>query len=316
MVISKLVAKYLTYKIKAFPYKRGWLKMDCPLCGGDFKMGYNPIGDIAHCFKCEYKGKGLELVKEMESVTNTTEALSVLRSLDLTGVSVEEFRPKNRVEPKTTLILPEGFRTLSRGKGAQRDIIYRYITRDRKIDPTIVTRAKVGYTSLGPYFGYVIFPIMEGKVVKYFQARLVNGFGAKFKNPTEEDTGVNKSFILYNSRILNRLKKVYIVESIINVLTLKLKAVAGLGKTFNRNLISMLIASPVEEFVLVLDPDAHSKAIQLGLALVNHKRIKILKLPEGEDVNDVGETFVYNLEHKLQYETYNSLITKKNEYKA
>lgn len=318
MAISNVIAKYLKKKIGAFDYKRGWLKSDCPFCGGSYKFGYHPGKDLANCFRCPYVSKGVFLVKELEKFHTVGEVYSFLKTQDFSDISLI-VRPQQEVsKPEENVrVLPEGFKLLfkrSRKSFKVKSSVEHYLTVDRGLSERILRKAKVGFCTKGPFEGFIIFPVIEKVKVIYFQGRNFQGDYPKFKNPPEEDLGVTKSNLLYNRILLKKASKVYIVESIINVLTLDFQAVAGFGKTFNRKIISELIQSPVKEFIIALDPDAVKWAITLGLALVEYKEVKILEFPEGKDVNDVGKDFVHKLEAEAEYETYSSLIIKKQEY--
>ena len=86
-----------------------------------------------------------------------------------------------------------------------------------------------------------------------------------------------------------------------------------MGKAISRYQLNELIKSPVKRFIILLDPDAISYAIDLALKLVNFKKVKVVQLPEGKDVNDLNKKNTLNLVYKTRYQGYKDLIKLKNE---
>lgn len=313
--IYRKLNTYFKTKYQAFDYRRGWLKSDCPFCGGVYKFGINFQSHTCHCFKCGYLNNPVRTALELEKISHTRELEAILAHTPETYFKAYE--PKEVKPP--SLVLPESFLSISRIPGTDRDIYFRYLHKKRGISTKVIRKSKAGFIREDdhPFHGYLIFPVFamdNPRKVIYYQGRRVLANGPKFKNPDQDELGVNKSHIIYNGHILRTRSKVYIVESIINVLTLEFKAVAGLGKSFNLYTLDLLKSSKVTEFVIILDPDAIELAIKLALELVFTKKVKLINLPEGKDVNDVGKEEIYRLEKESEYHTYNSLILLKNGY--
>lgn len=306
---------YFKSKYGAFEYRRGWLKSDCPFCGGAYKFGVNMGRNMAHCFKCDYTNTVFNTVMELEKFSTPTDLFSYLES-------IQESRVFREVKEKLIIpdrILPDSFLTLKYNVPGNGSPYYNYLTRKRNLEPGVIFKAKIGFVTdeKDPMFGYTVFPVFDRdnkRKVVYYQGRRLLTSGPKFKNPDQTLLGINKAEILYNGNILSQAKKVYIVESIINVLTLKFEAVAGLGKFFNPFVMNLFKKSQVEEFVIILDPDALSRAIKIAFELIYIKRIKLLVLPDNQDVNDVGYDYIKELESNQGYETHSSLIKLKNEH--
>jgi DNA primase len=91
------------------------------------------------------------------------------------------------------------------------------------------------------------------------------------------------------------------------------RAIATMGKSVSRYQVNLLIKSSVRRFILLLDPDAKDKAIDLALKLVNFKSVKVVYLPEGKDANDLGRKEVMKLVWNTRYQNYQDLIKLKNE---
>lgn len=61
-----------------------------------------------------------------------------------------------------------------------------------------------------------------------------------------------------------------------------------------------------------LDPDARSYAVNLALKLVAYKKVKVVFLPEGFDVNDLGKKQTLKLVYQTRYQSYQELIQIRN----
>jgi hypothetical protein len=70
--------------------------------------------------------------------------------------------------------------------------------------------------------------------------------------------------------------------------------------------------SPTRDLVIGLDPDAMKEAIEIAMQMVHFKRIKLLRLPENKDINDIGKTQTLALEKSSEYLRYTDLLKLKN----
>ena len=141
---------------------------------------------------------------------------------------------------------------------------------------------------------------------------MVYGRGPRYNNPTTDITGIGKEFIIYNHDTLQLYNSIFICEGALNALTLGERAIATMGKAVSAYQINELIKSPVERFILLLDPDAKLAAINLALKLVAYKKVKVVFLPDGKDVNDLGKKETLRYVYSTRYQDYNDLIKLKN----
>jgi len=305
-------AKMKTYFIKklgSFEYRRGWMKSDCPICGGEFKFGINLQMDRCHCFKCEYDQRAINLVMHLENA-KYYEAMSIIN--DFKESRYNE-KPLELIERKPA-ILPHGFRLIKEddesilGKRA-----YRYVTIKRGLTINMVKRMKLGYVKdvHSSHYNHLIIPFYSSRQLVYFQSRNI-GDGIKFNNPKVEEFGIGKNSLIYNVDALLRYREVSIVESAINVLTIAPKAVSILSKSVSRYQLNVLNLSPVGVFNIILDPDAIGKAIELGLSLVSKHSIRIVMLPEDRDVNDMGREYTMEQIKKTPILSWKGLMQLKS----
>lgn len=142
----------------------------------------------------------------------------------------------------------------------------------------------------------------------YFTARKFIDVGPKFKNPKTEDFGIGKKLLLYNVDSLAIYKKIYIVESVTNSLTLGDNAISLGGKVLSQYQKNQILLSPVEKVVFIYDPDAYWYAIHDALTIVDHKKIKIVLLEGNDDVNDIGKRATKRFERESPWLSHNELL--------
>jgi len=299
---------YITLKLKAYEYRRGWFKLDCPFCLGKGKMGIHLKNNVVHCFKCGYVKPVIPFLLELEQINTYKELKVILNDFNNSSYSF----PKQPLFVKKPVKLPEHFKLIIFGK-TRYGIMARNYLKNRGLNILDLARKGVGYCTEGRYKGYIIFPDYgpDGNL-RYFQTRKFFGNGPKFNNPKLEDFGVGKSTLIYNEQALNIYNEVNIVESVINGLTLGDNTVSLYGKAASKLQIYRLLSSPVIQFNIILDPDAIKEAILLGLTLITKKFIKLIVLPENKDVNDIGKKATMELIEKTDLISYNQLLKLKH----
>ena len=104
------------------------------------------------------------------------------------------------------------------------------------------------------------------------------------------------------------------MESVLNAETLGNNACATGGKLVSSYQVDLLIKSPVEKLVLLLDPDGYLQAIKLALELSFYKRVKVCLLPNNMDVNSLGKRATMKTVYKTPYLPYNQLLKLKLNY--
>ena len=171
----------------------------------------------------------------------------------------------------------------------------------------------VGYATKEPFFGYLIIPFYYHGQLRYYNARKVIGNGPRYNNPNKDITGLGKEFIIFNYDALEMYRSVFICEGALNALTIGDRAIATMGKAISAYQVNELLKSSCQRYIILLDPDAKRYAVNLALKLVAYKKVKVVFLPEGKDVNDLKKPAVMRLVYNTRYQTYKELIKMKNE---
>lgn len=302
---------YFHKKLGAFDYHHGWMKCQCPYCGREGKFGINLSMNRTNCFRCGEHPNPIQLIMYLEKVDTYPEVIKILSSDQWDGYVFKE--EKVEIKEKKEVYLPDGFKSILVGNSTVAKAARNYVKK-RGFDIYQVAKAGWGYGSRGKYFGYLIIPFHEQGKLVYFNARLFIGNGPKYNNPDVSDTGLGKSFILYNKDALYMYKSVYICEGAINAETMGEKGIASGGKAISRYQVNEILKSPVERITILFDPDAKDRAIDLAMKLVNHKKVRVVFLPEGKDVNDIGKKATMKLIYSVHYQSYSELLKLKQQY--
>lgn len=265
----------------------------CPRCGDEkFKLYWNEEKELGCCFHV-----GCQWLFSKGGITKHR----LLAFMKQEGISYSYTRLHKVERPKEADIkLPEEFKLLDELEEGERQMVCSYLT-SRGLRLRTLRRMKVGYCSTGKFWGYIIFPVMnsEGEVV-YWQGRQYKQRKAKFYNPKAS----NKKEVFYQIGGGPRTRRVIIVESIINALTLvrsdemgKDAVIALLGKTMSEQQRQHILSyeRSLREIVVLLDPDAAKEAVSIAAQLEGYGiGIRLAVVPQGTDVNTLGATETWN----------------------
>lgn len=302
---------YFVKRLGAYKYRNGWLRVPiCPYCHREQKMGINLNTYRTNCFRCGEHPSPAQMVMDIEGLDTYSELITFLRNGDFTELTFTE--EKVELSEAKPVYLPEGFKLITQGTSTLANSFRKYVIK-RGFNPNELARHGVGYCTKGEYFGYLIIPFYTEGSLRYWNARLVIGSGPRYNNPPKDITGLGKEFLIYNSDALGLYNQVFICEGAINALTMGENAIATMGKSISRYQINELIKAQAKRYIILLDPDAKDKAIDLALKLVNFKSVKVVYLPENEDVNSLGRKKTMKLVWDTRYQDYQDLIKLKNE---
>lgn len=313
MKSSNIKDSLYTYFIERWgmrDYTRGWLKGDCPFCGKEDKFGVHVGSNRVHCFYCDQVGTLIYTVAHIEKLT-IPEARAKIGTFE--GLKFKE--DVVQIYDQRPVILPEGYNLITSGKSQVAKSARAYLEKKRKLNIQSLAGKGWGYCDAGPLFGYIIMPIYFRGQLVYYQTRNFLSSGPKFNNPKIEDFGIGKASLIYNVDSLWIHESVNLVESIINAETIGDTAIATLGKSVSSHQLYTILSSPVKRITIILDPDAfYEKALPLAFELIQYKQVKLLNLPEEQDVNSYGRTSTMLLKRRSRYLTYADLLKIKHKY--
>lgn len=315
-ITNQFKSRLKTYFIKrlgAFDYKHGWMKLPvCPYCHRELKMGVNLSMYRTNCFRCNEHPNPSQLVMDIEGFDTYHELINFLNNGQFEELEFHD--EKVELAEAKPLYLPNSFRLLSIGDSQIARSIRSYV-KGRGFSIEELCKYGVGYATKEPFFGYLIIPFYYHGQLRYYNARKVIGNGPRYNNPNKDITGLGKEFIIFNYDALEMYRSVFICEGALNALTLGDRAIATMGKAVSKYQLNELLKSSCERFIILLDPDAKKYAINLALKLVAYKKVKVVFLPEGKDVNDLGRKETLRLVYNTRYQSYQELIAIRNSLK-
>lgn len=308
--LADKVNAYFQVELGLSPYRNGWLKGNCPECG-KYKFGANIHRNRINCFSCGLSGNAKKFIMAREGFTTFGQLWVFLKAYENSVyLEPQEKLPKTHYETKDSITLPTHFSLVGMGDSLYDKIVSSYL-KSRGLKLSTLVGLGWGYCYAGPYKGRIIIPYYTSGKLVYYTARKLLTDGAKFKNASSEEVGIGKSLLVYNIDALALYDKIWVVESAINAVTIGDNATGYGGKSLSNFQIGQILKSPCTRVVIALDPDAMKEAYALGLRLARYKKVKILKLPEGEDVNSLGKAKVKLLERNTPYMSYQEIYRLK-----
>lgn len=304
--IKTKLKEYFVGHLGFYDYRRGWLKGDCPYCG-EHKFGVNLTMNRSNCFKCGSHPQPIEIVLEVEGFKTKGQVFNYLGTFEGLDFKEEIIKPH---ELKTDVKLPDGYINIRRGDSQLGKAARKYVKK-RGFDVNKMSMAGWGYGTEGKYLGYLIMPFyINGKLV-YYNARKFFGDGPKFNNPLIEDFGLGKNMLVYNVDALDIYKTIWAVESIMNAETIGDHAIGLGGKKISNYQINLILKSPVQKVIIGLDSDAIDDAVKLALRICRYKSVKIVRFPNGKDINDLGRKRTLVRSYRENYLKYNDILKLK-----
>jgi DNA primase len=158
--------------------------------------------------------------------------------------------------------------------------------KNRGITDDIIERYGMGFCDKGSHAGRIIVPSYDknGELNYYIARSWDLNSRAKYKNPEAE-----KDKILFNERLIDWKKDIYIVEGVFDGFFL-LNSIPMLGKHMSELLFGELYSKAKKKIIIALDGDAYENALKLYHELNGgdlYGKIKIVKLPKDKDVCDL-----------------------------
>ena len=278
------------------------IQVNCPVCqerdglaypDDKFNLEINTAKKQFRCWKCdnpEFSGSLGRLIRMFGTHSDYEiykSYASTFGGYDHTD-DFEEYEYKVVSLPKEMIL----FANMDAGNQDHFDA-YNYMILDRKIDRNTLIKFKIGFCTEGRYAKRVIIPSYDrfGNV-NYFVGRSYDPLEKKKKylNPN-----IDKNKIIFNEGYVNWDSTVYLVEGAFEFLTFPINTIPLLGKTVFDYLLRKL-REHKPNVIIVLDPDAYKKSIELYFAIStlysgHENKIRLVKLPNNDDLDEVRKKF-------------------------
>ncbi len=291
------LARLLTDRGLPFRENRGWLQLDCPMCGDTGRhLGYHPESGAFNCFKCG-KHRQWEVIAKLFQLS-LTEAGALCRlygeqSGGLPKVPAKKLLQQSRLKFPygTGPLQPEHLRYLySRGVTKQLASFW----------------GLLGTGMHGAFSHRVIAPIFDqaGRIVCYQGRDITDKNKSKYKSCPDDEAVVPIKDCLYGIEKVPSLERVIVTEGVTKVWRLGPGAIATFGaQVSDRQVETLLLFTRV--YILFDDDEAGRKgseqlAQQLSPFMAGGKKTEIITIPGVRDVADLSERDALSLMDALK----------------
>ena len=281
----------------------------CPEQGCNDKSGnrsVNARSGLTSCWRC---GKGGDFYKWARRLGVEVEPDEVSASLDVVTHELDAALAdrKKKAVYAVQVPLPRGFQLVENYPRAYQARRISRMAQRKNLTVGDMISAGVGFTDSGDWDAYAIFPVIEWGRVVYYQGRTFDDpdYGSTKKFPSRSVCPYGSRHWVYGIDEARSATKVVIVESILNVLSLR-REFKRLGiddvvplavfkhKISAEQVIKLAGLRYLKEMCLMFDSDAISASYGevAGSESLSKITKTVVEMPEGVDANDDAELAV------------------------
>ena len=279
----------------------------CPVPGCQDKSGNRYINVktlLTHCYRCEGKSPG-----HVKSLFHLTGVEFAEDTLALEPADLQELlrdRSKPALTPVQNIELPEGFSPLRKNRSSCYWKFCQKMAERKHLTIRDLEDAEAGFTRIGFWEPFCIFPTYEGGRTVYYQGRtyLDDNTDSTKKFPSKKDVPYGARYWIYGLDALAdpSIRMVIVVESILNLLSLKKKLretsqpdimpICVFTHFLSRSQVTKMQRYPhIKEWCLLFDSDSTGLAESTALKLNALLPASVAKMPPGlEPDGTVRET--------------------------
>lgn len=273
------------------------IAFDCPQCSSDKGLNFDGKGNLEinyrkgkfNCWSCgEQTGMRGSLPilfkrwfdKDHQRVFNS---LKLQFSYQSQGETI--------IKPVAKLKLPVEYVSLANAPDVGLNKNYLTYLRSRGVTPEMIEKFNIGCAFTGKYAARVVLPSYdEDGDLNYFVTRAISPRVKKLKYLNAE---VPKETIIFNERFIDWEKPVFIVEGPFDHIVVP-NSIPLLGKKMSDLLFKTLYENVENKIILILDPDAWERTVQLYNKLDGGKlmgKVYATKMPEDIDLSKYNELY-------------------------
>lgn len=168
--------------------------------------------------------------------------------------------------------------------------------KERGIGPKKAHRYGLGWCDEGYFENRMVIPVWSGGEVAFFVARYMNAKLPKGVKKTLYPKGSRPGHHLFNYDRARACSTIRIVEGALDAIHLGKTAVATFGTTLSQYQLELLMRTAASEIVIIWDPDAYDKALELADRLSDLWAVKVVKLPDGKDPDEISRDELRSIE--------------------
>jgi hypothetical protein len=288
----------------------------CPQPGCSDKSGHRSVNvnsGKTYCFICNIGGDFVKWARRLGHEIDDTKIPT--KELDQIDISVDRIRTDD-MPIVADIALPKGFRLCSAHPRSVYTELIAEMAERKGLAIDDLLDVNVGFTKDSPRWEpYAIFPSYEYGRVVYYQGRTyVDGEGGTKKFPSRAEVPYGMKYWVYGIDEAREAKIVVVVESILNVLSLRKEFRKRRMKDFEavcvfRHGLSAYQSKKirqlpsVKEAVLLFDHDATRRTWEKVPSMLNHIKLSVAPMPAGpggdkNDPNDDPEGALWAIENR------------------
>lgn len=275
------------------------LQVNCPRCqereglsqpDGKFNLEINTSKRMFRCWKCDepqFSGSLGKLIRIYGNRSDYEIYKSYVNSYGAYDVDENE----DEIDEFIPVSLPKEMISFSKMdvNDPNHFEAYNYLINERKISREIILKYRLGFCLEGRYKNRIIIPSYdEIGNINYFVSRT---YDPTIKKMKYDNPKLNKNKIIFNEGYIKWDSTIFLVEGVFEMLSFPINTIPMLGKEISHKLL-MKLKELKPEIVVLLDPDAFSKSVELFQLLSNvylgyEDKIRLVKLPDKLDLDEI-----------------------------
>jgi len=168
--------------------------------------------------------------------------------------------------------------------------------RERGIGPKKAHRYGLGWCNEGYFKNRMVIPVSSGDETAFFVARYMNAKLPKDVKKTLYPKGAKPGRHLFNFDRAKHCETIRIVEGALDAIHVGKSAVATFGTNLSQYQLEQLMHTAARSITIMWDPDAYDKACVLADRLSDLWSVRVVKLPDGKDPDELPREQLLDLE--------------------
>lgn len=243
--------------------------MLCPVCSPRYRnnhltLAFNTSKDVWQCFRClKAKGRDVKSFLFHVGLPHYLKRFDTAKEDAIDATSLAQLRQRLLATPteetaksEPYVTLPDGYRT-DFEKTLMGKRILTYLLK-RNFTHELIEELSIGYAVEGECSGAAIFPVVMNSKLVFWQARRVMfATNEKYHSPK-----LSKNIVYGYDWLKNDVT--FIVEGIIDSISLRPSSIGLLGKTISNAQIALLAEKNVKRVIALLDGEAWEECKRLA----------------------------------------------------
>lgn len=199
--------------------------------------------------------------------------------------------------------MPKGYSSFIMNDGALAKRAKNYLAK-RNFDVEYLDSLGIGYCGVRPdkedeedYFGYILIPFkVKGRLLYYIGRDFIGNF-LRYKNPPKNDLNVGKGDLFYNEDALSIHKNIFILEGVLDAITMGDRAIAMCGNTLTKTQSLKISSSNAKRLIFIPDRGCYKEWVLMASKYMDDFDVRVINCDNvegglgkyGKDANIIGK---------------------------